>query len=141
MLGRTQWNYIVLTGLLQAAAVLGVFVWALASRDLTEARNLAFTVLVFGELFRAFAARSMTRTFWEVGAFTNVRLLGVVMASVLVQLGIHHIPATQAFFEIGTLSMMDCALALLVGLCPVTVIEVQKLARRWVRSVHRALAL
>jgi Ca2+-transporting ATPase len=105
-------------------------VWALNSRDLVEARNLAFSVLVFGELFRAFAARSTTRLFWEVGAFTNVRLLGVVVVSVLLQLGIHHIPAAQTIFEIGPLSGADCALTLLVAMGPVTVIELGKLVRR-----------
>ena len=131
MLGRAEWRFIITTGLLQAAATLGVFVWALNARDLSEARNLAFSVLVFGELFRAFAARSTTRVFWEVGAFTNVRLLGVVLFSVLMQLGIHHIPAAQAVFEIGPLSAADCVLTLLVALGPVTVIEVAKLVRRW----------
>jgi Ca2+-transporting ATPase len=130
MLGRREWQFIVSTGLLQAATTLGVFVWALEARDLVEARNLAFSVLVFGELFRAFAARSTTRVFWEVGAFTNLRLLGVVVVSVLLQLGIHHIPVAQDIFEIGQLSAADCALTLLVALVPVTVIELSKLARR-----------
>jgi P-type Ca2+ transporter type 2C len=134
MLGRQEWRFIVSTGLLQAATTLGVFVWALNARDLVEARNLAFSVLVFGELFRAFAARSTTRLFWEVGAFTNLRLLGVVFVSVMLQLGIHHIPVAQEVFEIGTLSAADCALTLLVALIPVTVIEVSKLARRRPRS-------
>ena len=137
MLGRTQWRFIVATGLLQAAATLSVFVWALHARDLTEARNLAFSVLVFGELFRAFAARSATRVFWEVGAFTNVRLLGVVVFSVLVQFGIHHIPLAQTVFEIGPLSAGDCALTVLVALVPVTVIELSKLARRWMAGAAR----
>ncbi|MGE0393435.1 MAG: cation-translocating P-type ATPase [Vicinamibacterales bacterium] len=136
MLGREQWRFILMTGGLQAAATLGVFVWALEARDLSEARNLAFSVLVFGELFRAFAARSTTRLFWEVGAFTNLRLLGVVVFSVLMQLGIHHIPAAQALFEIGPLSAADCALTLLVAMLPVTVVEVSKLARR--RRPHSA---
>jgi Ca2+-transporting ATPase len=139
MLGRAQWRFIVTTGLLQAIATLGVFLWALNARDLTEARNLAFSVLVFGELFRAFAARSTTRVFWEVGAFTNQRLLGVVVFSVLIQLGIHHIPAAQAVFEIGPLSAADCVLTLLVGLGPVTAIEVGKIVRRRsrLRGDHR----
>ena len=40
------------------------------------------------------------------------------------------LPATQAFFEIGPLSLADAALTLGVGLCPVTVVELQKLVRR-----------
>ena len=130
LLGRAQWHYIIATGLLQAAATLGVFIWALGARDLTEARNLAFSVLVFGELFRAFAARSTTRVFWEVGVFTNLWLLGVVLFSVMMQLGMHYIPAVQTVFEIGPLSAADCALTLIVALGPVTVIELSKLGRR-----------
>ena len=130
MLGRREWRTILSTGLLQAAATLGVFVWALNARDLSEARNLAFSVLVFGELFRAFAARSDTRTFWEVGALTNIRLLAVVVASVLLQLTIHHLPWAQQVFDIGPLSAADCALTLIVGLVPVSVIELSKLVRR-----------
>jgi Ca2+-transporting ATPase len=142
MLGRPQWRFIVTTGLLQAASTVGVFLWALNARDLSEARNLAFSVLVFGELFRAFAARSTTRVFWEVGAFTNLRLLGVVVLSVLVQLGIHHIPAARAVFEIGPLSAADCVLTLVVALGPVTAIEIAKLVRRWnTRMTGRALGM
>jgi Ca2+-transporting ATPase len=130
MLGPMEWRFIIATGLLQAMTTLAVFIWALEARDLSEARNLAFSVLVFGELFRAFTARSTSRVLWEVGAFTNIRLLGVVVFSVLLQLGIHHIPATQEVFHISPLSAGDCALTLLVALCPVTAIEVWKLVGR-----------
>lgn len=134
MLGAPQWRFIVTTGLLLAAVTLGTFGWALNTRDLVEARNLAFSVLVFGELFRAFAARSTTRVLWEVGVFTNLRLLGVVALSALIQLGIHHIPAAEAMFGVGPLSAADCALTVLVALVPVTVIEISKLGRRWTKG-------
>lgn len=131
ILGRSEWLSIAITGVVQTATTLGTFVWALRSRNLEEARNLAFTVLVFGELFRAFAARSPTRLFWETGAFTNLALLGVVLTSVLIQLGIHHIPATRTIFRIGTISLHDCILSLVIGLVPVTVVECGKLVRRF----------
>lgn len=130
MLGWAQWQFIVATGLLQAAATLGVFVWALEARDVSEARNLAFSVLVFGELFRAFAARSTTRPFWEVGAFSNWRLLVIVVFSVAMQLGIHHVPLVQRVFDVGPLSLADCVLTLTVALGPLSVIELAKLVRR-----------
>ena len=130
ILGRSQWNYILLTGLIQATVTLSIFAWALRFRGLGEARNLALSTLVFGELFRAFAARSMTRTFWELGALKNIRLLGVVLVSALIQVGIQHIQAAQSLFQIGTLSWADCALSVCIGLCPVTILEIQKLIRR-----------
>jgi Ca2+-transporting ATPase len=132
MLGRGEWMNVAWTGALQAAVTLGVFVWALRARGLDEARNLAFTTLVFGELFRAFASRSPTKLFWEVGAFSNLRLLGVVIVSVLVQIGIHHIPPLERLFQIRDLPMEDCALTLLLGLIPVTVLELGKLLRRMI---------
>jgi len=130
MLGRPEWANIIVTGLLQAATTLAVFIWALRSRDMGEARNLAFAVIVFAELFRSFASRSATRVFWEVGAFTNLRLLGVVALSVAAQLAIHRIPATQALFQIRDLNLIDCAIALSAGMVPVTVLELTKLLRR-----------
>ena len=64
MLGATEWRFIAATGLLQAIATLGVFVWALRARDLVEARNLAFSVLVFGELFRALSLEQVGAAAW-----------------------------------------------------------------------------
>ena len=136
MLGRPEWVNVIWTGLLQAATTLTVFAWALRNRDLAEARNLAFSVIVFAELFRSFASRSTTRLFWEVGAFTNLRLLGVVVISAIGQVGIHHIPAMQALFQLGDLSVADCGLSVLVGLIPVTVLELTKLARRAVSGAR-----
>ena len=118
MLGRAQWLYIGVTGLLQATATLSVFTWALHSGTLADARNLAFSTLVFGELFRAFAARSTTRIFWSVGAFTNLRLLAVVVISALAQVAIHTIPLTQALFQISALSSAQWALAVSDRACP-----------------------
>ncbi len=130
ILGRPEWRRIIVTGLLQAIVALGVFVWALHTRDLDEARNLAFSTLVVGELLRAFAARSATLPFWAVGLFTNLRLLGIVVVSLLLQLGIHHIPATQALFRISAVSLFDCVVSLVAGAVPFGLIELGKVLRR-----------
>jgi Ca2+-transporting ATPase len=130
LLGRSEWSVVACTGALQAAATLGVFVWALQARNLQEARNLAFSTLVFGELFRAFAARSPKHVFWETGVFSNLVLLAVLGVSVVMQLALHHIPFTQRLFSLGALSPSDCALSLGVALIPATVVELGKLARR-----------
>jgi len=130
MLAGPQWTLIACVGLLEASITLGVFVWALEARDLVEARNLAFSTLVFGELFRAFAARSPQRLFWQVGIFTNLRLLGVVLLSVFVQIGLHHVPWAQSVFRIGSLPFNDCLLVVALGLIPGTTLELTKLGRQ-----------
>ncbi|MBS1118670.1 MAG: Lead, cadmium, zinc and mercury transporting ATPase [Deltaproteobacteria bacterium] len=130
ILGRPEWKSILVTGALQTTVTLVTFVWALHDRDLPEARNLAFTVLVFGELFRSFAARSATRVFWQVGVFSNLALLAVVFGSALVQIATHHLPFTKDLFQLGSLSAGDCLLSVVIGLVPVTILEITKLLRR-----------
>jgi Ca2+-transporting ATPase len=130
LLGRHEWRGIIFTGLVEAGVTLGVFIWALRRRDLGEARDLAFNTLVFSELFRAFAARSPDKLFWQVGVFNNLRLIAVVVVSALVQIGIHQIPAAARLFRIQDLPLETRVVPFLLALIPVTALEVRKLLRR-----------
>ena len=136
MLGKAQWQFILVTGLLQAAATFSVYLWALDARSLSEARNLAFSVLVFGELLRAVTARSATRPVWAVDLFTNVRLLIVIVFSFALQILLHHFPLAQRVLDIGPLSAADCVLTIGVALVPVVIIELAKLVRGKRRNQH-----
>jgi Ca2+-transporting ATPase len=134
LLGRAEWANIAWTGVLQAAVVLGVFVWSFRAEGIEVARNLAFSTIVFVELFRAFGARSPDKTFFEVGAFSNLRLLAVVGTSAVAQVAMHHVPAVGDLLHLTPLSMFDCLLTIGLGLVPVTLMELLKLARRgWTR--------
>jgi Ca2+-transporting ATPase len=135
MLGAREWSSILAMAVLQAAVMLGVFRWGLRDRSVDEARTLAFTALVLGDLFRAFAARSHTRTFFEVGAFTNLRLLGIVLASAATQYAILYFPVTQRLFRLHAPGLRDGLSCLAAGLVTVTVLEVRKLV---VRAFTRA---
>ena len=126
MLGRPEWITILTTGLLQGGVAIGIFAWTLRSEGIEQARNMAFTTLVFGELFRAFAARSRTRTFWAVGPLSNPRLLAVVGVSAVVQIGMHHAGFAQDLFGLAPISLVDCLLSIGLGLVPVTVMELGK---------------
>jgi len=134
MLGRAQWRTIFVTGALEAAVVFGVFLWADPVEHLERARSLAFSTLVFAELLRSFAARSPTRIFWEVGAFTNRVLLGVIIASILIQGALYQIPAVRTLFELVPLRWEELVLVFSLGLIPVTALELAKLIRRWLHS-------
>ncbi len=129
MLGAPQWRAIIATGLLIAAVVLGAFAWSLQRRGLADARNIAFSTLVFSELFRSFAARSTTRVLWAIGVLTNGWLFAVVVLSALLQLLIHRVPVTQAALDIQHLPLADVVITLVLGLVPVTVLELLKLRR------------
>jgi Ca2+-transporting ATPase len=136
LLGRPEWTRVLVSGLLESAVVLAVFTWALRARDLAEARGLAFSALVFSELFRAFAARSTTRVMWEVGAFSNLVLLAVVAVSVALQVALHQVAGLGALFATLPMSIADWTLCVGAGLVTVTVLEVAKLVRRRERAEH-----
>jgi P-type Ca2+ transporter type 2C len=116
------------------AVTFGTFVWQLrGGADVAAARNAAFTVLVFAEILRAFGARSETRTIWQLGLFSNLRLFTVVAASFVLQLVIHQYPPLEAVFGTKPISAAQCLLWVALGAVPLSALELVKLARR-VRS-------
>ncbi len=129
-----------LTILLQGVLVGGV---ALAAFGITRAaypdqveraRTMAFCVLVYGELFRALAARSQTLTLFQLGLWTNPFLLGAVVASALLQLGIVTVPFVQRVFEAHDYSAWEWSLLFLLALAPATAIEVSKRVNVWIAN-------
>jgi Ca2+-transporting ATPase len=129
MLGRAQWLRVGVIGALEAALTLGVYLWALDHGPTEAARDLAFTTLVFSELLRSFAARSDTRTLPQLGAASNLRLLAVVTLTGAAQVLMHFIPGVRSVFGLHPLTLVEIGLCFLLGLIPVTILEVTKLLR------------
>jgi P-type Ca2+ transporter type 2C len=127
IMGRAEWGRIIWVGLLEAAVVLGLYWYLLRTQDEAHARNLIFTTIVFSQMLRAFGARSSTRIFWSVGAFSNLWLLGVVVVTGLLQISLHYIPLAQTVFGLRPLSFSDFLIILPVAFIPITVIELRKL--------------
>jgi Ca2+-transporting ATPase len=114
-------------GGLTALVTLGAFAFEhYKGGSLDEARNAAFTVLVFSELFRSFGARSAVKPIWELGLFTNLRLLTVVLVSFIVQLAIHYVPALQSIFSIPAIGIGQCLAWIVLGTIPLIVLETSK---------------
>jgi Ca2+-transporting ATPase len=131
MLGRSQWTRILGIGVLEAVVVLTGFLITLRDADLVMARSVAFSTLVFCELFRAFAARSPRLVLWQVGAFTNLPLIAVIAFSAALQVALGYMPLTRALLGIQALPVGEIGLCLALGLIPVTILEVGKLLRQW----------
>jgi Ca2+-transporting ATPase len=136
ILGRAQWRSIALVGLLEAALALALFLVAVRHGDVPAARTMALSTIVFCQMFRVFAARSTTRIYWEVGAFTNVKLVAIVAGTILLQLAVTYAPGVHELLGLVPLSWQQLGVTLALGLVPVTVLEIAKLIRRAVR--HRA---
>ena len=118
-------------GCLTATVTLAAFAYELwVDGNLEDARDAAFSVLVIAELLRAFGARSATRTVWDVGLFSNLRLFVIVSVSFWLQIAIHHQPTLARFFGTEPISLTQCIAWIVLGALPLAVIEGQKLVRR-----------
>ncbi len=116
-------------------AAAGVALSAFASAwysgyNLTHARDAAFSVLVVAELLRAFGARSDTRTIWQMGLLSNRLLCVIVVASLGLQLALHHLPALQALFGTAAVSLSRYAAWMILGSIPLIALEVRKVFLR-----------
>ena len=129
MLASRQWWFIAKVGSIEASLALVVFLLLVRVHGLDAARGLTFLTLVFSEVFRALAARSTSRTYWDVGPLSNIRLLAIVAASSLVQVAVFYLPLTRRLFGLTSLDSFDLTLAVTVALVPVTVVEILKLRR------------
>ena len=99
--------------------------------DITQARTMTFCVVVYGELFRALAARSTIWTFWQLGPATNPYVFAAVVVSALLQVSIIALPFTRPIFEASSHTPLEWLLLVLLALAPVTVIELVKLGRQF----------
>ena len=114
-------------GGLTAVTTLAAFAYELwVDGNLEDARDAAFSVLVFAELRRAFGARSETRTVWEVGLLSNMRLFAIVAASFSLQMLIHHQEALAVLFGTRPISLGQCVSWIVLGAVPLAVLEIRK---------------
>jgi Ca2+-transporting ATPase len=109
---------------------MGVFVWALKTGTVESARSLAFTTLVFCELFKSFSFRSDTKPLWRLSFLSNLQLPVVVAASFALQLTLHHVEFLNRLFH--TLAPPWSERVLLLGLAtlPLLTLEFTKLLRQ-----------
>ena len=102
--------------------------------DLNQARTMAFCVVVYGELFRALAARSRIWTFWQLGPATNPYVFAAVAISALLQISIIALPFARPIFEATTHTSLEWLVLVALALTPVTIIELTKLGRQFLQK-------
>jgi len=125
---------VVVSGIL-TAGTLGVFFLELREgADPTRAQTVAFTTIVFFELFLVFAMRSPRQTIWEIGLFTNTKLIVAVLGSMLLQAAVIYIPFLHGVFGTEPLTALDWVETLLISFSAFAFVDVLKVVRRRMRS-------
>lgn len=95
---------------------LGVFVAALLmGLSILVARTMAFSTLVFYQLFQVFDCKSEERGIFEVGILSNPYLVGAVAISTLMQLSVIYLPVLQGIFKTTPLAGWQWGVVLAVS--------------------------
>jgi len=125
---------VVVSGIL-TVGTLGVFFLELREgADATRARTVAFTTIVFFELFLVFAMRSPRQTIWQIGLFTNTKLILAVLASMALQVAVIYTPFLHAVFETEPLTLLDWLETVLISFTAFAFVEVLKVVRHRMKA-------
>jgi Ca2+-transporting ATPase len=133
---------IVSQGMLEAAVTLSAFLavyWTNSSKLeagplLEQAQGTAFCVLVFSEILRSLAARSLHLNFWRIGALKNPYVLGAAALSALLQIGAVAIPGVRDLFHTGDLGPYNWLLIVGLAFVPVSIIELLFKRAPWLKA-------
>jgi Ca2+-transporting ATPase len=123
-----MWQHMVLVGLLMGGLCLftQTWVWNAAHRQ-----TMVFTVLTLGQLWHALAIRSERESLFAQGLFSNKPLLGAVLFTFGLQLGVIYLPGLNEIFKTLPLSIAELGWCIGVSSLVFAWVEVEKrLVRR-----------
>jgi Ca2+-transporting ATPase len=125
LLMLAQGAFIAMCSLLAFCAILFI-----EKEGVVRARTGAFIVLSCAQLFHAFNCRSMTKSLFKLGLFTNVKLIYAAAASFFLQVVVINVPFLRTIFKVEQLGVLDWALVLAISSFPLWAMEVVKAVNR-----------
>ncbi len=118
---------ICLVGILLCVGSFGFFQWALSNGKSQEvARTIAVNIFVMGELLYLFNCRSLQRSFFKVGIFSNPIFWAGVGIMIGLQVAFTHVPFMNIAFQSQPISLIDWALCVGVGIVIYAIVEIEK---------------
>ena len=135
LLTRALMARILLVSALLVAGSWWLFEWERNhGASLAEARTAAMNVFVAVEAFYLFSCRSLTRSAWRIGLFSNRWIILGVSAQALAQLAITYLPAMNVLFETAPIGWAVWLRILAIAVVASLVVAVDKGLRRPRRS-------
>ena len=124
--GRGAVPFIIGMGIVMSILALGVGVYFYRSGT-EHWQTLLFTTLIFAQLALALGVRSEDNSLLEIGLLSNRSMLGAILLTIVLQLGVIYIPVFQRVFRTAPLSWQELAIALGVSVTVWVVTEVVKI--------------
>ena len=110
---------------------LGAYWLALSwGRTLEEARTMAFITLAMSQLIHSFNTRSLDRSIFSLGVFSNRSLVLAFLVSAAALLAVVLTPFLREAFDTADLRRSDWVVVLGLSIVPLFMVELSKLAGR-----------
>jgi magnesium-transporting ATPase (P-type) len=120
---------IVLVSVLLLAGAFGLFLHKLEQgHNLAEARTVAVNVFVMVEMLYLFNCRSLTRSFWQLGVFSNLWVWGGIGSMLALQLLLTYWPPLNRVFQTAPIGVIEWLEIVGFALCASLAIALEK---RW----------
>ena len=128
---------IFLVGTLLLIGAFGLFKWELATgASIDKARTVAVNVFVIMELFYLFNCRSLTKSVFQLGFFSNMWVFGGVAVMLLVQIVYTYLPVMNRLFQSVPIDLGAWVRIVAAGIVAFAIVEFEKRLRA---GVHRKI--
>lgn len=114
------------------ATLLAYFVglkWYGLDTGINHARTMAFSTLIICELLRSYTSRSIDKTVFEIGVFTNKKLVLATLFSFILMLVVIYVPVLNDAFGLMDLGPKEIGVVLGSSIIPLIAGEIQKKVR------------
>ncbi|MCX7845475.1 MAG: calcium-translocating P-type ATPase, PMCA-type [Dictyoglomaceae bacterium] len=127
ILTKEIWKKLLLDGTIMGIASLSLFYWGLTFNNITLARTLAFSGLVFTQLFQALSLSLRRRKDLIKDTFSNIHLILAITLSFSLQLLILYTTFGRNFFNLEYLNFERILIVIFVSLLPIYKLILEKI--------------
>ena len=120
--------HILWVGLFMAALTLSTQAWSLEQEDM-HWQTMVFTVLSLSQLGHVLSIRSERSFLYQQGLFSNKPLMGAVVLTFILQLGVIYLPEAQIVFHTEALTWKELLVCVGVAAILFHAVELEK----WLR--------
>ncbi len=125
-----MWQHMVWVGLLIGGLSILSQAWAYHGGN-EKWQTIVFTVLTVSQLFHALAIRSERDSLFTIGLFSNLPLLGAVLATLGLQLAVIYVPLFNPIFKTQPLTLQELLACITLSSVVLLAVEIEKwLVRR-----------
>jgi len=129
---------ILIVGFLMLFGAFGLFMWhQWKGSDLAVARTVTVNVFVFIELFYLYQCRSLDKSVWEIGFFTNPWVIGGSLTMIAIQMLFVYLPVMNRLFGSAPVDLIAWIETLIVAWIAYFLIGVeQKIRKKHRKTIH-----